>query len=97
MNCSVKIPTPLRRYTNGASVVKANGEHVHAVLNDLQTQFPGLGERLFDGNGSVKSHLNIFLNTEDIRFLNGDDLSSRVTRLHPTCACGWLQESRTET
>lgn len=71
MNCSVKIPTPLRRYTNGASVVKANGEHVHAVLNDLQTQFPGLGERLFDGNGSVKSHLNVFLNTEDIRFLNG--------------------------
>ncbi len=77
MSCSVKIPTPLRRYTNGASVVNANGAQVHDVLHDLQTQFPGLGERLFDGAGSVKSHLNIFLNTEDIRFLNGVSTSVR--------------------
>lgn len=71
MGCSVKIPTPLRRYTNGASVVKSSGEQVNDVLRNLQTDFPGLGERLFDGNGTVKSHLNIFLNAEDIRFLNG--------------------------
>ena len=77
MNCSVKIPTPLRRYTNGASVVKANGGQIHEILNDLKTQFPGLGERLFDGNGDVKSHLNIFLNAEDIRFLNGVTTSVR--------------------
>jgi sulfur-carrier protein len=71
MNCSVKIPTPLRRYTNGASLVKANGVQVNEVLRNLQNEFPGLGERIFDGNGTVKSHLNIFLNAEDIRFLNG--------------------------
>jgi molybdopterin synthase sulfur carrier subunit len=77
MNCSVKIPTPLRRYTNGASVVPANGGHVEEVLRNLQNQFPGLGERLFDGNGTVKSHLNIFLNAEDIRFLQGVNTAVR--------------------
>jgi molybdopterin synthase sulfur carrier subunit len=77
MSCSVKIPTPLRRYTNGASVVQADGAQVDQVLRNLQTQFPGLGERLFDGNGTVKSHLNIFLNAEDIRFLQGVNTSVR--------------------
>ena len=77
MSCSVKIPTPLRRYTNGASVVKSNGAQVNEVLVNLQNEFPGLSERLFDGNGTVKSHLNIFLNAEDIRFLNGVNTSVR--------------------
>lgn len=77
MNCSVKIPTPLRRYTNGASLVNANGAYVQEVLLDLQTRFPSLGERIFDGSGAVKSHLNVFLNTEDIRFLNGVSTSVR--------------------
>lgn len=77
MNCSVKIPTPLRRYTNGASLVKANGVQVNEVLQNLQNEFPGLGERIFDTSGTVKSHLNIFLNAEDIRFLNGVNTSVR--------------------
>ncbi len=71
MNCTVRIPTPLRRHTGGASVVSARGARVEEALRDLQNQFPGLGERIWDGNGAVKSHLNIFLNSEDIRFLDG--------------------------
>lgn len=71
MNCTVRIPTPLRRHTGGASVVPAQGTHIEEVLHDLKLRFPGLGERLFEGNGQVKSHLNIFLNSEDIRFLDG--------------------------
>ncbi len=71
MNCSVRIPTPLRRYTDGASTVRANGASVDQVLRELHTQFPGLGERLFDGAGQIKSHLNVFVNSEDIRFLQG--------------------------
>ncbi len=43
------------------------------ALDDLQTRYPAIGGRLFDGQGQVKSHLNIFLNNEDIRSLGGLD------------------------
>lgn len=79
MSCKVKIPTPLRRHTNGLSTVDVpNGTadfNVRAALATLTTQYPTIGERLFDGEGKVKSHINIFLNNEDIRFLNGLDTS----------------------
>lgn len=71
MNCSIKIPTPLRRHTNGAATVNAEGATVDEILRDLQSQFPSLGERLYEADGQVKSHLNIFVNSEDIRFLQG--------------------------
>ncbi len=77
MSCKVKIPTPLRRHTAGASSVEVKGERVRDALDDLQTRYPTIGERLFDGQGKVKSHLNIFLNNEDIRFLGGLDTPLR--------------------
>ncbi len=77
MSCKVKIPTPLRRHTAGASAVEVTGEHVREALDDLMTRYPTIGERLFDGQGQVKPHLNIFLNNEDIRFLGGLDTPLR--------------------
>lgn len=77
MPCKVKIPTPLRRHTEGASAVEVRGEHVREALNELQSRYPSIGERLFDGHGQVKPHLNIFLNNEDIRFLGGLDTPLR--------------------
>ncbi len=77
MSCKVKIPTPLRRHTNGLSTVELpNGSEsttVRMTLDSLTTQYPTISERLFDQQGQVKSHINIFLNNEDIRFLNGLD------------------------
>ena len=77
MSCKVKIPTPLRRHTNGQSTVEVpNGSDsttVRTTLTQLTADFPGIGERLFDPQGQVKSHINIFLNNEDIRFLSGLD------------------------
>lgn len=73
MLCQVRIPTPLRRHTNGASSVQVEGDHVREVLNHLQVRYPSLGDRLFDGQGQVKSHLLVFLNNEDIRCLKGLD------------------------
>ncbi|HZQ05822.1 MAG TPA: ubiquitin-like small modifier protein 1 [Anaerolineae bacterium] len=77
MSCKVKIPTPLRRHTNGLSTVELPNGHesatVRTTLNNLTTQYPTISERLFDQQGQVKSHINIFLNNEDIRFLNGLD------------------------
>ncbi len=79
MSCKVKIPTPLRRHTNGLSTVDVpNGSQnttVGSTLSTLTAQYPTISERLFDPQGKVKSHINIFLNNEDIRFLNGLDTS----------------------
>ena len=91
MPCSVKIPTPLRKYTQGASAVEATGANVDEVLRDLKTRFPGIEERIFDGAGKIKPHLNIFLNNEDIRFLNGVSTPVRekdVVTLLPALAGG---------
>jgi molybdopterin synthase sulfur carrier subunit len=75
MSCTIKIPTPLRRHTNGLSTVQVPNGSVNATvgtaLADLTATYPTIGERLFDAQGQVKSHINIFLNNEDIRFLNG--------------------------
>ena len=73
MNCQVKIPTVLRRHTEGASIIPVQGERVRDVLNHLQARYPSMGERLFDRQGQVKPHLNVFLNNEDIRFIGGLD------------------------
>jgi MoaD family protein len=77
MSSKVKIPTPLRRHTGGASSVEVTGTRVREALDDLLSRYPTVGERLFDERGQVKPHLNIFLNNEDIRFLNGLDTPLR--------------------
>ena len=77
MALKVKIPTPLRRHTDGSSAVEVSGTRVREALDDLTQRYPGVSERLFDGQGQLKSHLNVFLNNEDIRFLNGLDTPVR--------------------
>ena len=71
MSVSVKIPTPLRRVTNGASTVEAGGGNVRELIEDLERQFPGMRERLCDETGAVRRFVNVFVGDEDIRFLEG--------------------------
>jgi molybdopterin synthase sulfur carrier subunit len=66
----VKIPTPLRKYTAGAGGVEAQGDTVAGLLNDLERRHPGLKDRVCDEGGQVRRFVNIFVNGEDIRFLN---------------------------
>jgi molybdopterin synthase sulfur carrier subunit len=66
---SVRIPTPLRKLTNELEVVQAAGANVGEVLNSLDQAFPGLKERIVDESGNVRRFVNIFVNDEDIRFL----------------------------
>ena len=66
---TVRIPTPLRKLTNGKEEVKASGPSVAAVIADLDKQYPGLRERICDDQGKVRRFVNIFKNDEDIRFL----------------------------
>ena len=66
---SVRIPTPLRKLTNELEVVQAAGANIGEVLNSLDQAFPGLKERIVDDAGNVRRFVNIFVNDEDIRFL----------------------------
>lgn len=73
MSIKVRIPTPLRTFTQGLDEVSANGETVRAVIDDLEARYPGLKDRLCDDKG-VRRFVNIFLNEEeDIRFLDALD------------------------
>ncbi|HEX9775243.1 MAG TPA: MoaD/ThiS family protein [Actinomycetota bacterium] len=73
MSVTVRIPTPLRSATGGASEVVANAESVRALIEDLERQHPGIKARLCDEGGEVRRFVNVFVGDEDIRFLKGLD------------------------
>jgi len=75
MPAQIQIPTPLREHTQGKTTVAVTGATVKDALDDLCRQFPALSTKLFD-RGQVRPHLNIFLNEEDIRYL--DELGTTV-------------------
>lgn len=76
MSINVRIPTPLRKFTGGAEVVTADGATVGDVLENISEEHPGLGKRIYDGNGNVRRFVNVFANDEDIRFL--DELDTEL-------------------
>lgn len=67
---SIKIPTPLRVFTNNQAQVSVTGSTVGEALNDLTDQYPDLRQHLFNG-GELRNFVNVFLDDEDIRFLSG--------------------------
>ncbi len=71
MAVSVKIPTPLRRLTNQESTVSAEGGDVAAMIESLDGSFPGIKARLCDDDGELRHFVNIYINGEDIRYLDG--------------------------
>jgi molybdopterin synthase sulfur carrier subunit len=66
----VRIPTPLRKLTGDQEVVVTEGATIADILTNLDATFPGLGDRLCDEQGNVRRFVNIFVNDEDIRFLD---------------------------
>lgn len=71
MSVTVRVPTPLRRYTGGQAQVAAEGFTVAEIINDLEACYVGLRERLLDEKGELRGFVNVFVNEEDIRFRNG--------------------------
>jgi len=67
---TIRIPTPLRKLTNEQEVVQAAGSTVEEIIADLDKNFPGLKERICDENGGIRRFVNVFINDEDIRFLD---------------------------
>ena len=68
MSVSVRIPTPLRKFTAGAESVSVEGQTVGEVLDNLTEDHPELKAKLFGDEGNVRRFVNIFANDEDIRF-----------------------------
>jgi molybdopterin synthase sulfur carrier subunit len=83
MPIKVRIPSPLRSYTNGIDIIEAEGASVGDVLNSLKTQAAGIETRLFKSPNQLNRFVNIYVNDEDIRFLKnletpvkaGDEIS----------------------
>lgn len=73
MSVKVRIPSPLRSYTQGADVVEAAGSNVGEVLNGLKANASGIETRLFKAPNQLNRFVNVYLNDEDIRFLKNLD------------------------
>jgi sulfur-carrier protein len=76
---TIRIPTPLRKLTQGKEEVAAQGKTVGDLITDLEKNFPGIKERLCDETGQVRRFVNIFQNDEDIRFLQNLDTPVKDT------------------
>jgi sulfur-carrier protein len=83
MPIPVRIPTPLRKLTQNQEIVDAEGGTIREVLNILENSYPGLKERICDEHDHIRRFVNVFVNDEDIRFLqesetplkSGDEVS----------------------
>ena len=76
MPVTVRIPTPLRRMTNGQDKVELEESTLSTMIESLEASYPGVKERLIDENGELRYFVNIYLNGEDVRFLDGLDTST---------------------
>jgi molybdopterin converting factor small subunit len=69
---TLKIPTPLRAYTQGENEISVGGMIVAEAMEDLIQQHPSLRPHLFNSNGELRPFVNLFLNDENVRDLQGD-------------------------
>jgi molybdopterin synthase sulfur carrier subunit len=83
MTIPVRIPTPLRKLTLNQEVVEAEGTTIRELIESLERTYPGLKERICDDQDQIRRFVNVFLNDEDVRFLeesetlvrSGDEVS----------------------
>jgi len=73
MSVRVRVPTPLRKYTQGADEVNADGVNIKSLVDDLEKNYPGIKERICDETGKVRRFVNVYVNGDDIRFLQNLD------------------------
>ena len=74
----IRIPTPLRRLTSGKDKVELEASQLDRLIDALESEFPGFRERLVDENGELRYFVNIYLNGEDVRFLQGLGTSTKT-------------------
>ncbi|HSC35208.1 MAG TPA: MoaD/ThiS family protein [Thermodesulfobacteriota bacterium] len=70
---SVRIPTPLRKLTSDKDEVNISAANIAQLIDEMESQYPGIKSRLCDESGNVRRFINLYVNNEDIRFLNGKE------------------------
>ena len=73
MAATVRIPTPLRKLTNEQETVEVESATIGTAVDELEGKFPGIKERLVDETGEIRRFVNVYVNEEDIRFLENQD------------------------
>lgn len=76
MSSQVRIPSPLRRLTNGQDKITAEGKTLQEIIDFLEQNFPTIKSRICNEDGEIRNFVNIYVNDEDVRFLNG--ISSEI-------------------
>ncbi len=77
MAVRVLIPTPLQKLTQDRDIVECEADSVSQLVESLEQQWPGMKNRLCDESGQIRRFVNVFVNSEDIRFLQGRDTPLR--------------------
>ena len=75
LSVRVRVPTPLRKFTQGADEVNAQGNNIRSIVEDLEKNYPGIKERICDETGKVRRFVNVYVNGDDIRFLQNLETS----------------------
>lgn len=91
MPIKVRIPTPLQKLTNDQEEIDIRASSVRELIGSLEKSYPGIKERICDESGNVRRFVNIFLNDEDIRFLDREDTALKegdVVSIIPAIAGG---------
>lgn len=89
---SVRIPTPLRKLTAEKDEVSISAVNIGELIEEMESQFPGIKNRLCDESGNVRRFINLYVNNEDIRFLNGKETALKeddVVSIIPAIAGGY--------
>ncbi len=73
MAVTIRIPTPLRKYTNGKDEINVEGKTLRELMDNLEKNYKGIGPRIMDEKGNIRRFVNIYLNDEDIRFKSNLD------------------------
>lgn len=81
---TIKVASPLRSYTHGASSVSAQGATIEAALADLEQRYPGIRFRMLDEQGRIRQHIRIFVNTQEVKQLSTSVSQDDV--VHLICA-----------
>ena len=73
MSVVVRIPTPLQEFSKNRETIEVEGNNVKDALTALDTECPGIKSRLYDEGGKLRRFVNIYVNQEDVRFLQGEE------------------------
>jgi molybdopterin synthase sulfur carrier subunit len=77
MSVMVRVPTPLRRLTGGQDKVSVEGGNLGDVIASLDSEFPGMKERICDEQGEIRNFVNLYVNGEDVRFEAGLETATK--------------------